>query len=157
MEFIRSFIANGTWGPFKDLVDCLDTTYTGWRAGNTPDVFDPNFDAFANAWMQRQVGDPRSEAPRILAAPVPRHPSNHSKSGCRSEEERHVRARRERKRIEGRQIQGKYRAPQILERRRGRQRETRAGADFCQGRRDARAGFQKRGRKRQRDEGPQSP
>jgi hypothetical protein len=45
-------------GPFKDLVDCLDATYTGWRGGNTPDVFDPNFDAFANAWMQRQVKDP---------------------------------------------------------------------------------------------------
>ena len=31
---------------FKDLLDCLDSTYTGYRGGNTPDVFDPNFDAY---------------------------------------------------------------------------------------------------------------
>jgi hypothetical protein len=46
-------------GPFKDLVECLDlNVYTGWSGGATSDVFDPNFDAFVNAWTKFALDDP---------------------------------------------------------------------------------------------------
>ena len=45
---------NGNYAPapFKDLVDCLDATYTGYRGGSTPDVFDPNFTAYVDGRLK---------------------------------------------------------------------------------------------------------
>src|SRR5438093_4302294 len=42
---------------FKDLVDCLDpNAYTGYAGGDTPDVFDPNFDAYVNGLVAGPTG-----------------------------------------------------------------------------------------------------
>jgi len=46
-------------GPFKDLIDCTDpNVYTGYRGSGTPDVFDPNFDAYVDGWLQATKEDP---------------------------------------------------------------------------------------------------
>lgn len=40
-------------GPFKDLISATDPTiYTYWRSAATPDVFDPNFEAYVDGWMR---------------------------------------------------------------------------------------------------------
>ncbi len=46
-------------GAFKDLIDCQNrAVYTGWAGGSTPDVYDPNFDAFVNGHYQATQADP---------------------------------------------------------------------------------------------------
>jgi hypothetical protein len=46
-------------GAFKDLMDCQNpAVYAGWAGGSTPDVYDPNFDAFINGHYQATLGDP---------------------------------------------------------------------------------------------------
>jgi hypothetical protein len=40
---------------FKDLVDTLNGTYKGYRGGNTPDVFDPNFATFAREFIPAEM------------------------------------------------------------------------------------------------------
>ena len=45
-------------GPFKDLVDALNPTYTGYRNGSMPDAFDPNFDVYANRFTAAMLNDP---------------------------------------------------------------------------------------------------
>ncbi len=42
-------------GSFKNLEDCLDSTYTGYRADGPPDVYDPNFAAYTNGLLQSQT------------------------------------------------------------------------------------------------------
>jgi len=40
-------------GPVKDLIYGTDAAYyDGYRGGQAPDFFDPNFEAYVNAWMQ---------------------------------------------------------------------------------------------------------
>lgn len=51
----------GNYAPdaVKSLIDCLDlSVYTGWSAGSTPDVFDPNFDAYVNGRDAGTAADP---------------------------------------------------------------------------------------------------
>ena len=44
-------------GPFKELIQGTDPKYyTGYRGGQVPDVFDPNFEAYADGWMRKDEG-----------------------------------------------------------------------------------------------------
>ncbi|PYQ16188.1 MAG: hypothetical protein DMF80_06195 [Acidobacteria bacterium] len=44
-------------GPFKDLIHATDPQYyTGYRGGQSPDVFDPNFEAYVDGWMRNDDG-----------------------------------------------------------------------------------------------------
>jgi hypothetical protein len=44
-------------GPFKDLINGTDPRYyTGWRGAQTPDFFDPSFEAYANGWIKNEDG-----------------------------------------------------------------------------------------------------
>ncbi len=41
-------------GPFKDLIAGSDpVVYTGWKGNGVPDVFDPNFERYADAWIKK--------------------------------------------------------------------------------------------------------
>jgi hypothetical protein len=44
-------------GPFKDLIQGTDPKYyKGYRGGQVPDFFDPNFEAYADGWMRNDDG-----------------------------------------------------------------------------------------------------
>jgi uncharacterized repeat protein (TIGR01451 family) len=44
-------------GPVKDLIHGTDASYyDGWRNSQSPDFFDPNFEAYAEAWMTNDDG-----------------------------------------------------------------------------------------------------
>lgn len=44
-------------GPFKELIQGTDPQhYTGYRGGHAPDVFDPNFEAYADGSIRRDEG-----------------------------------------------------------------------------------------------------
>ncbi|MGH9763287.1 MAG: hypothetical protein ACREAC_20860, partial [Blastocatellia bacterium] len=57
---------NGNYAPgsFKSLEDCLDSTYTGYSSDGPPDVYDPNFAAYTNGFLQSQTapGAPWNQA-----------------------------------------------------------------------------------------------
>jgi hypothetical protein len=43
-------------GPFKDLLVGTDVRYFDYRGATTPDVFDPNFEAYVDGWMRTDDG-----------------------------------------------------------------------------------------------------
>jgi hypothetical protein len=48
---------NSAPGPFKDLIVGTDARYyDGYRAAQSPDFFDPNFESYVDGWMRRDDG-----------------------------------------------------------------------------------------------------
>jgi hypothetical protein len=52
-------------GPFKDLIEGLNSTYSGFRGSQSPDWFDPAYDAYANYRVQGMAAVALPQAPVI--------------------------------------------------------------------------------------------
>lgn len=53
-------------GPFKDLIQGLNSTYTGWRGSQSGDFFDPAFDTYVN-WQAQGFLANAEWGPRLLS------------------------------------------------------------------------------------------
>ncbi len=56
--------------PMKDLINGLDSEYTDYRGGNTPDVFDPNFATYADAFVQQNTNTALATSPWLIGTAI---------------------------------------------------------------------------------------